>query len=69
MTFEILETEKVCATCKYYHPHYAPDELRHRGWVMLNCGHCVNPRLKPRKPGNEACNYWEEDGDIAMGIN
>jgi len=58
MTTEILEIENVCANCKHYHQHYSSGPaLPSPYWV--NCGHCVFPRLKHRKPNCKGCEHFE----------
>lgn len=66
ITVETPVPEKVCATCRYYIQHYKIDRIYAQGMRTLgefspvNCGHCVKPRIKFRKPDGKACNYWEE---------
>lgn len=51
-----LPNERICANCRYYHQHYAYIE----GWYYaVGCGHCAKPRMKKRKPFDDACGYFE----------
>lgn len=45
---------QICCNCLHYRPHYRPV-----GSILLatNCGHCVFPRVKIRKPG-QSCEHW-----------
>lgn len=45
----------ICGNCIYFRQHYILEVER---CTAINCGHCIYPRLKNRKPGSEACaNY------------
>ena len=58
MSEDILDTEDICANCKYYCQHFLlHHEFRNPYWV--NCGHCIFPRSKHRKPTCKACNHFE----------
>lgn len=50
--YGIEENEEVCANCEHFCQHYT--EKRYRdgrcGFVAVNYGHCVEPRVKERKP-------------------
>lgn len=70
ITSETHEPEKVCETCKNYLQHYVVDRKIHSQsgeelfrFLPTNCGHCVKPRIKTRKPGDKACIYWEESNN------
>lgn len=52
---EMVE-EKVCGTCVHFHQHFAL--LEGGGFYPLWYGHCSEPRLKDRTPG-ETCPHWE----------
>ena len=58
MTIMIHESEAVCGNCKHFRQHYTLWPEYHEGYYPLNCGHCVKPRVKQRRPGNEGCVYW-----------
>ena len=44
-----------CKTCQYFHQHYSVDE---QSYTAIHCGHCVRPRMKHRKPNQNACEYY-----------
>lgn len=44
-----------CKTCKHLRQHYV---RRSRGYAWTNCGHCVYPRLKLRRPDTTACDKF-----------
>ena len=54
----IGDDEMVCANCGHYCQHYT--EIAIRCFRPTNCGHCVYPRMKDRRPGHPACEHWEE---------
>lgn len=37
----------MCVNCRHFHQHYIRDGKRH---LPVDCGHCVEPRLKVRDP-------------------
>jgi len=45
----------VCRNCQHYRQHYLLDS---ETAIPVNCGHCVYPRLKKRKPQSSACRYF-----------
>ena len=51
-TYRIDETEEVCANCAHYRQHYRKERHPHgmEGFVPVNAGHCVEPRVKDRRP-------------------
>lgn len=58
----IEETEAVCANCKHYVQHYMIREhpLSTTGigqFSTVNCGHCVHPRVKERRPSDTCANF------------
>lgn len=60
--FEIEAHEVVCGNCKHYEVHYIKAGQR-KGWSMVtptNCGHCMYPRHKHRRPGEPGCEHFEE---------
>ena len=59
----IQEHEEVCGNCKHYKQHLVKCEYPGgKGWYLqpTNCGHCVHPRMKKRRPGELACVHYEE---------
>ncbi len=52
----IYAGERVCCTCAHYYQHYRKGK---KGYFEVNCGHCVFPRLKGRRP-DQSCEHWEE---------
>lgn len=44
----------VCRNCRHFRQHYI--QLGRR-YVTTNCGHCVYPRLKSRRP-DDSCARW-----------
>ncbi len=57
MLFFIQPEEAVCANCRHYVQHYT---VERKLAFPTNCGHCVYPRLKDRRPGTAACGYFEK---------
>lgn len=45
----------ICKNCKYFYQHYIYSGGQ---YVACNCGHCIQPRMKPRSPG-ELCEWFE----------
>lgn len=45
-----------CKTCSYFRHHYHIDE---ECYMQIDCGHCIYPRLKHRKPNTKACSYYQ----------
>ena len=37
------EESALCINCRYFHRHYTEEGY------PLDCGHCIEPRMKPRK--------------------
>lgn len=46
--------ESICQNCRHFHQHYI---YSYGQYVGCNCGHCVMPRTKPRKP-NQTCEWF-----------
>ena len=44
-----------CKNCQYFYPHYVLGEQK-IGWV--NCGHCVFPKLRHKRPDTPACPHF-----------
>ena len=59
----IYESEEVCANCRHYHQHYteSPGEYGLRGFMPVNAGHCVTPRVKDRRPGDTCENFEQRE--------
>lgn len=53
-TFGIYEDEDVCANCARFVQHYAQTRS---GMLPINAGHCMEPRIKRRKPGDTCPNF------------
>ena len=49
--------EKICQTCVHFLQHFAK---RKSSYVPVDCGHCIYPRVKPRKPETLGCKYYKE---------
>ena len=45
----------ICRECQHYRQHYLLD---YDAAMPVNCGHCIFPRLKKRKPQASACQYF-----------
>lgn len=67
---EVVVTQKepsyTCSDCIYFYQHWIPDRGvpcndSINGFCKVNAGHCVYPRLKDRKPGAPACQYYEHE--------
>lgn len=56
-----MKTTPMCATCAHYCQHYA--ECRPGVFHVVNCGHCMYPRLKMRKPHN-LCDHYQPSEDV-----
>lgn len=61
----ISEDEKVCFNCKHFCQHYIyTTTYRGMGYSPCNAGHCVEARIKDRKPKHRACEHFEwKNGD------
>lgn len=46
---------KICKNCKYFHQHFIKLQ---NVFEWVNCGHCVEPRIKERKPNTYACKHF-----------
>ena len=49
--------QNYCKTCQHFRQHYGKFGKRYN---PINCGHCVRPRLKTRKPDTPACERYQE---------
>ncbi len=45
-----------CKNCQHFHQHYTVSQSKFHG---CDCGHCVYPRLKTRKPDTKACKHFQ----------
>lgn len=45
-----------CGNCAHYRQHYILSKACCEG---VNCGHCVYPRLKHRKPNDKVCTNYQ----------
>ena len=50
---------KTCETCGHFRQHYTKFKKK---YGMINCGHCIFPRLKTRKPYEKACKHYKAKG-------
>lgn len=50
IAIKITDDESTCANCEHYVQHYTSIDGVHM--TPCNCGHCVYPRVKSRKPGD-----------------
>ena len=48
--------DKTCKDCEYFRQHYIYTAKK---FLTANCGHCVNPALKNRRPQTKACPNFE----------
>ena len=55
MMYEIKEMEDVCANCQHFIQHY--HKYSNFDYVAVNCGHCIYPRVKDRKPSETCDNF------------
>lgn len=61
-TLIIPENANVCYNCEHFVQHYIYYEDYER-FLICNAGHCVKPRIKPRKPDHKACEHFEKKGE------
>lgn len=55
-SFEIQEEKpRACERCKFYMQHYIKSGKQ---YAKTNSGHCVQGRIKARKPG-DTCKFFE----------
>ena len=48
------EGVSMCVNCQHFHQHYIRDG---KGHVAVECGHCVEPRIKNREPW-DSCQHF-----------
>ena len=51
----IIMDTPICKTCTHFHPHYTVNE---QYCVAIDCGHCCVPRIKHRRPNQQACQHY-----------
>ena len=49
--------QKMCKDCEHFYQHYVYDQNQYHS---ANCGHCVYPALKDRRPETKACVHFKE---------
>lgn len=57
--FIVFQSEEVCANCRHYFQHYIKDPYG-SAYTPCNSGHCVYPRCKERKPGQQGCEHFQK---------
>ena len=50
-------SELACQNCVHFRQHY---HLTETHGFLLDCGHCVYPRLKHRRAAAKICDHFEE---------
>ncbi|NBI68749.1 hypothetical protein D1646_18570 [Pseudoflavonifractor sp. 60] len=60
-----MKGRRTCQTCKHFRQHYV--KWGEDDYQKCGSGHCVYPRLKPRRNETKACQYYSpaektEDG-------
>lgn len=58
----IYLNENICTNCAHYYQHYTRMQDIHywetiHGFTPVNCGHCVYPRIKLRRPDDTCQNF------------
>ena len=48
--------QPMCEDCKHFHKHYVK---MGKTYSLAGIGHCVKPRLKPRRNAAPACQHYE----------
>ena len=61
MELALLQSEEVCANCMKYMQHYVCIDGEY--FRPCNCGHCIYPRIKARKP-LDTCEHFERRGTV-----
>ncbi len=55
-----------CADCKHFRQHYIKKDNK---FFAINCGHCVDPRLRKRLPLTAACpNFEKSNTEVFQAI-
>ena len=49
--------KKTCKDCEHFWQHYIFDQNR---YYAANCGHCVYPGLKDRRPDAKICTHFQQ---------
>lgn len=47
-----------CHNCRNFYLHYTRNDDT-GAYTATQDGHCVKPRIKPRRAGTPACEHWE----------
>lgn len=68
--YGIHDADQVCGNCKFYYQHYgyypdSPGIFSDHGYQRVAFGHCCEPRMKLRRPSQEACVHFERKDDVA----
>ena len=48
-------SEMHCKDCIHFRQHYILDN---QSCTAVNCGHCIHPQVKHRKPDTPACTHF-----------
>lgn len=64
MTINIFEFESVCENCIHFYQHYVENSIDPSGYLACNSGHCVFPRVKSRKPGEQSCKHFKNRNEL-----
>lgn len=48
--------QSICKNCIHFRQHYILDK---HSCTAVSCGHCVQPRLKHRRPEDKACAHYK----------
>ncbi len=54
-----------CKSCKYFRQHYVKFGKRYNA---CGGGHCVFPKVKPRRTDSPACGYFEARKTVPIHI-
>lgn len=46
---------QICKNCVHFLQHYVIDD---QSYTAIHCGHCTRPRLKNRRPLDNACEHF-----------
>lgn len=61
MNSEPLHEEKLCKHCRHFRQHYIRFGWRYE---PVNCGHCVYPRRKTRRPDDTCARWTAREGEV-----
>lgn len=48
--------KEMCENCRYFRKHYVKVGKQYR---LAGIGHCIKPRIKPRKNITPACQHYQ----------